>query len=47
MEVKRLSSQDVPTPYSKTLEDATIVQAEQVYDVAVSMLAQPALVGNY
>lgn len=31
-EVVRLSSQDVPTPYAKPLEDATIIQPEQVVD---------------
>jgi len=31
-EVQRLSSQDVPTPYAKPLEDATIIQPNQVVD---------------
>jgi pyruvate dehydrogenase E1 component beta subunit len=37
--VLRLSSQDIPTPYNKTLESITIVQPAQVVDAVKQMMA--------
>ena len=40
-QVVRLSSQDVPTPYARTLEDCTIVQAADVEAAIKSMVPMP------